>query len=79
MACVGISMRTDLKARIRVLLGLLLAATIAAVSQTKSSPEPIESRFGEVDGIKMHYLRSGHGPAVILLHGYTQPRGCGGP
>jgi pimeloyl-ACP methyl ester carboxylesterase len=25
-----------------------------------------------VDGVKLHYLTAGHGPAVILLHGYTQ-------
>jgi pimeloyl-ACP methyl ester carboxylesterase len=25
-----------------------------------------------VDGLKLHYLMAGHGPAVILLHGYTQ-------
>jgi pimeloyl-ACP methyl ester carboxylesterase len=25
-----------------------------------------------VDGLKLHYLTAGHGPTVILLHGYTQ-------
>lgn len=51
-------------------LGFLLAASVAAMSQTNAGA--IESRFGEVDGIKIHYLTAGHGPAVILLHGYTQ-------
>jgi pimeloyl-ACP methyl ester carboxylesterase len=32
----------------------------------------IESRTAEVDGLRMHYLTAGAGPAVILLHGYTQ-------
>lgn len=32
----------------------------------------IESKFATVDGIKIHYLTAGSGPAVILLHGYTQ-------
>jgi len=32
----------------------------------------IESRTAEVDGLKLHYLAAGKGPAVILLHGYTQ-------
>jgi pimeloyl-ACP methyl ester carboxylesterase len=32
----------------------------------------IQSRFAAVDGINLHYLTAGHGPAVILLHGYTQ-------
>ncbi|HMK50448.1 MAG TPA: alpha/beta hydrolase [Thermodesulfovibrionales bacterium] len=26
----------------------------------------------EINGVRLHYLRAGHGPAVILLHGYTQ-------
>ncbi len=35
-------------------------------------PIPIAARDAEVNGIKLHYLTAGHGPAVILLHGYTQ-------
>ncbi len=34
--------------------------------------QPIASRTAEVDGLKLHYLFAGHGPTVILLHGYTQ-------
>jgi pimeloyl-ACP methyl ester carboxylesterase len=74
-------MRADLKLQAGVFLGFLLAASVAAMSQTmtqtrlsqaQSGPDAIQSRFGEVDGIKIHYLTAGHGPAVILLHGYTQ-------
>ncbi|HKD05559.1 MAG TPA: alpha/beta hydrolase [Bryobacteraceae bacterium] len=32
----------------------------------------IESRTAELGGLKLHYLTEGSGPAVILLHGYTQ-------
>jgi pimeloyl-ACP methyl ester carboxylesterase len=32
----------------------------------------IASRTAEADGIKLHYLTEGNGPAIILLHGYTQ-------
>src|SRR5450432_675800 len=31
-----------------------------------------ESRRAVVDGLELHYLTAGSGPAVILLHGYTQ-------
>jgi len=55
-----------------VFLCFVLAATIAATGQGNGHASPIESRFGEVDGIKIHYLTAGHGPAVVLLHGYTQ-------
>jgi alpha-beta hydrolase superfamily lysophospholipase len=61
----------DLKVKAGVFLGFVLSATIA-MGQTKSGFNVIESRFGEVDGIKIHYLTAGHGPALILLHGYTQ-------
>jgi pimeloyl-ACP methyl ester carboxylesterase len=32
----------------------------------------IDSRFAEVNGIKLHYLIAGKGPPVLLLHGYGQ-------
>jgi pimeloyl-ACP methyl ester carboxylesterase len=41
-------------------------ATIAAPT------ENIVSKTVEVNGVKLHYLTAGHGPAVILIHGYTQ-------
>jgi pimeloyl-ACP methyl ester carboxylesterase len=70
-------MREDLKLKVAVFLGIFLMVTVAAMSQTasgqtKADPGAIVSRFGEADGIKIHYLIAGHGPAVILLHGYTQ-------
>ena len=35
-------------------------------------PMRIESRFAEVNGIRLHYLFAGRGEPVILLHGYAQ-------
>jgi pimeloyl-ACP methyl ester carboxylesterase len=32
----------------------------------------VESRFAKIEGKKLQYLTAGEGPAVILLHGYTQ-------
>jgi pimeloyl-ACP methyl ester carboxylesterase len=32
----------------------------------------IQSRTARVEGKKLHYLTAGTGPAIILLHGYTQ-------
>jgi pimeloyl-ACP methyl ester carboxylesterase len=32
----------------------------------------IDSRTAEVDGVQLHYLTAGHGPTVILLHGYAE-------
>jgi pimeloyl-ACP methyl ester carboxylesterase len=69
--CGGKSMRSDTKLQAGV-LAFLLVTTVAAMGQIKPASVAIESRFGDVDGIKIHYLTAGHGPAVILLHGYTQ-------
>lgn len=43
-----------------------------AAPVTRASNEEIASRTAVVDGVKLHYLAAGKGPAVILLHGYTQ-------
>ncbi len=32
----------------------------------------ITSRSAKVEGVELHYLTAGHGPAVILLHGYAE-------
>jgi pimeloyl-ACP methyl ester carboxylesterase len=42
------------------------------IAQTAPGGSSIASRDADVDGVKMHYLTAGHGPAVVLLHGYTQ-------
>jgi pimeloyl-ACP methyl ester carboxylesterase len=47
---------------------LLLA--IPAKAQNNSGD--IASHTATADGMKIHYLSAGKGPAVILLHGYTQ-------
>ena len=49
---------------------LLFATVISA--KTPATADPIASKFAEVDGSRVHYLTAGKGPALILLHGYTQ-------
>src|SRR5436309_16045131 len=31
-----------------------------------------ESRFAEVNGVRLHYLCAGQGDPVVLLHGYAE-------
>ena len=45
-----------------------LASATEAIAETAS----IESRTADVDGLKVHYLIAGQGPAIILLHGYAE-------
>jgi pimeloyl-ACP methyl ester carboxylesterase len=53
-------------------LGVLLLFANATSAKVSAQAKPIVSRIANVDGIKLHYLTAGSGPAVILLHGYTQ-------
>jgi pimeloyl-ACP methyl ester carboxylesterase len=49
---------------------LLLSAAFS--TSAYAAAETIASRTAEIDGVKLHYLTAGHGPALILLHGYAE-------
>ena len=49
-----------------------LSVPLVVNAQTAPRATTIVSRTGDVEGVKIHYLKAGDGPAVILLHGYTQ-------
>jgi pimeloyl-ACP methyl ester carboxylesterase len=51
---------------------LLFVSVISGMGQAPTNDKAIASLTADVGGLKMHYLKAGHGPAVILLHGYTQ-------
>jgi pimeloyl-ACP methyl ester carboxylesterase len=36
-----------------------------------ASPDVAEPLYENVDGLRVHYRRAGHGPALLLLHGST--------
>ncbi len=44
----------------------------AAVSTSAWAAEPVAARDAEVSGVKLHYLTSGHGAPLLLLHGYAE-------
>jgi len=51
-----------------VFLSVLTQGTLCA----QQAGTGIASRMAEIDGLRIHYLIAGQGPAVILLHGYAQ-------
>jgi pimeloyl-ACP methyl ester carboxylesterase len=59
-------------------LNIFMSAAIAlvflavALSARAYAAEAIASRFADIDGVKLHYLTAGKGPAVLLLHGYAE-------
>jgi pimeloyl-ACP methyl ester carboxylesterase len=61
----------------RVCLGVVFSLAILLISSPNFAQSPaganaISSRFAEVQGTKLHYLTAGHGPALLLLHGYAE-------
>lgn len=44
----------------------------AAISASAWATEPVTARDAEVQGVKLHYLTSGHGTPLLLLHGYAE-------
>jgi pimeloyl-ACP methyl ester carboxylesterase len=52
------------------LCAMLISTGSSSLAQTADNA--IASKDATIDGAKIHYLIAGHGPVVILLHGYTQ-------
>jgi len=49
-----------------------LTAAFSATTTANATDKNFVSRTAEVDGVKLHYTTGGHGPALILLHGYAE-------
>src|SRR6202163_3882475 len=52
------------------LAGALLLC--AAISPSAWAAEPIVGHDTDIQGVKLHYLTSGHGAPLLLLHGYAE-------
>jgi pimeloyl-ACP methyl ester carboxylesterase len=55
-----------------LLVVLTISAGLAGSARTEAADTKFVSRDAEVDGVKLHYTTGGHGPAVVLLHGYAE-------
>jgi pimeloyl-ACP methyl ester carboxylesterase len=62
---------SSLVTQARLVVATLVVSAVMVVPAI-AAHGTVTSRIAEVDGITLHYLSAGHGPAVILLHGYTQ-------
>jgi pimeloyl-ACP methyl ester carboxylesterase len=51
---------------------LLLCINFSACIYAGEADKGFVTQTAEVDGVKLHYTTGGHGPAVILLHGYAE-------
>jgi pimeloyl-ACP methyl ester carboxylesterase len=52
--------------------GFLFLLPAAFSARADASDQAIASHDAEVDGVKLHYMTAGHGPSLILLHGYAE-------
>jgi len=64
--------RCHVVALCRFFVALSCSLVFASASARALPAAAIQSHYQVVDGLKLHYLTAGNGPAVILLHGYTQ-------
>jgi pimeloyl-ACP methyl ester carboxylesterase len=65
-------MRNSWSFRLCVAFLALLVISLPGAVPAVAAESTINSRIAVVQGLRLHYLTAGHGPTVILLHGYTQ-------
>jgi hypothetical protein len=62
----------------RVNAGVLVLALVSQTSSPDAGQRPasdsvvVSTRTASVDGLELQYLSAGHGPAIVLLHGYAE-------
>ena len=66
------SMNYKLHPILALLVGFAVLASYPTRAWSETSGQKITSQTAEIDGVKLHYMTAGHGPTVILLHGYAE-------
>src|SRR6266576_3750183 len=51
---------------------IMVSVAFPTTTYAQAIDKSIASRTAEIDGVKLHYLTAGHGPSLILLHGYAE-------
>ena len=54
--------------------GFLAAAPISAAASAAEVPPGFTSNMANVNGVRLHFVSGGAGPALILIHGFPQDR-----
>jgi pimeloyl-ACP methyl ester carboxylesterase len=58
---------------ISAFFGLLCFSPFFSAAAYADTPDKaFVSRTAEIDGVKLHYTTGGHGPSLVLLHGYAE-------
>lgn len=51
---------------------ILLSSLFLPTARAAAADDAIVSRSATVEGVSLHYLTAGHGPMVVLIHGYAE-------
>src|SRR5258708_27829 len=69
----GVFMQRFSNLSILAMFALLSFTVSRAVAAYADAPaETISSHTVNIDGVELHYMTAGSGPAVVLLHGYAE-------
>jgi pimeloyl-ACP methyl ester carboxylesterase len=60
------------KFAVGILLTLLFASFPMLAQNKANLPSGFSAKDANIDGLKLHYTVGGHGPTVILLHGFAE-------
>lgn len=58
--------------RFHIAIAFLMASFAVLFSSAAATALTPQSRFAEVNGVKLHYLVAGKGDPILLLHGYAE-------
>ena len=61
-----------MKSALKFLLCVAVFGPLFLFDPATASSQAILSRSAEIEGASIHYLTAGHGPSLILLHGYAE-------
>src|ERR1700730_10181419 len=67
-------MRNRLSVTLRLLmLGLLfISVSVPSPTRARTRGDEFASRVADIDGVRLHYTTGGGGPALVLLHGFSE-------
>jgi pimeloyl-ACP methyl ester carboxylesterase len=68
----GYRVQSVIKMLRAVALAALVALPVALLDPVTAFAQAPQSKFAEVNGVRLHYLVAGKGDPVVLLHGYAQ-------
>jgi hypothetical protein len=64
-------MQTVIKMLRAVALVALAALSAISLAPGRAFAQAPQSKFADVNGVRLHYLIAGNGDPVVLLHGYA--------